>query len=182
MSSHSSIGETMKTKILQAVNDAIKAAEMLRTPEALQFIEGVATAIQGCYRNKKKLLIAGNGGSLCDAMHFAEELTGQFRKRRKPLPAMAFSDPGHMSCVSNDMGFEEVFSRNVEAFGKEGDIFIGLTTSGNSPNLIRAFEIAKKAKLTTVAFLGKTGGSLKGKADYEWIVEGFSTSDRSDRT
>jgi D-sedoheptulose 7-phosphate isomerase len=124
------------------------------------------------------LLIAGNGGSLCDAMHFAEELTGQFRKKRAALPAIALSEPGHLTCTANDMGYDEVFARGVEAFGKPGDLFVGLTTSGNSPNIVRAFEEAKKRGLKTVSFLGKSGGALKGVADFEMLIKNFNTSDR----
>ena len=164
--------------ILHSVEEVIKAASFLKREESLTFIEQAAEKIVDCYQNGGKLLIAGNGGSLCDAMHFAEELTGQFRKRRKALPAIALSDPGHMSCVSNDMGFNMVFSRGVEALGKPGDIFIALTTSGNSPNLKAAIETAKSMGLTTLAFLGKDGGEMKGLTNLEWIVSGFPFSDR----
>ena len=111
-------------------------------------------------------------------MHFAEELTGFFRKKRIALPAIALSDPGHLTCVSNDLGFESVFSRSVEALGAPGDLFIALTTSGNSPNLIQAVQMAKSKQLRTIAFLGKTGGEMKGQCDLEWIVSGFTFSDR----
>jgi D-sedoheptulose 7-phosphate isomerase len=124
------------------------------------------------------LLIAGNGVSLCDAMNFAEELTGQFRKKRPALPAIALADPSHMSCVGNDFGFDAIFSRGVEAFGKKEDIFIGLSTSGNSSNIIQAFAEAKKIGMETIAFLGKEGGRLKGVADLELIITGFAHSDR----
>lgn len=164
--------------ILQSVDDAIAAAKSLKTPEGLLFIEEVAESITACFQSGHKILIAGNGGSLCDAMHFAEELTGQFRKLRPALPAMALADPGHLSCVANDMGFESVFARGVEAFGQVGDIFIALTTSGNSANLIAAAEMGKSRGLQTIAFLGKTGGKMKGLCDLEWIVSGFPYSDR----
>lgn len=141
-------------------------------------MESTAKAIADAYQKGNKVLIAGNGGSLCDAAHFAEELTGQFRSKRAALPAIALNDPGHITCVGNDYGFDEIFARGVEAFGNEGDIFIGLTTSGNSPNIIRAFEEAKKRNLKTIAFLGKEGGALKGKADLEMIISGFPYSDR----
>src|SRR5271167_4691406 len=107
----------MEKKILQAVEDGIKAIELLKAPEGLQFIQNAARLMADCFRQGNKLLIAGNGGSLCDAMHFAEEMTGQFRAPRRALPALALTDPSHMSCVANDMGFEAVFARGVEAFG-----------------------------------------------------------------
>jgi D-sedoheptulose 7-phosphate isomerase len=168
----------MQTEIEQAITDAVKAIEFLRSSESLAFIEQASVAIATCFQNGGKVLIAGNGGSLCDAMHFAEELTGQFRDKRKALPALAFADPGHMSCVANDMGFDEVFARNVEAFGNVGDLFIALTTSGNSSNLIKAVATAKAMGLKTISFLGKTGGKLRGESDLEWIVPGFTYSDR----
>jgi D-sedoheptulose 7-phosphate isomerase len=162
----------------RSLDDAIKAAEFLKRPESVAFIEQASELIAACYRNKRKVLIAGNGGSLCDAMHFAEELTGQFRGKRPALAAIALSDPSHMSCVANDMGFDEVFSRGVEALGCEGDVFVALTTSGNSPNIVRAVYAAKQKGLSTVSFLGKAGGALKGHSDLEWIVSGFPYSDR----
>ena len=168
----------MRDAILKSVRKGIDAITTLTSVEGLKFIENVAWATIDCYRKGGKLLIAGNGGSLCDAMHFAEELTGYFRKARKALPALALADPGHLTCVGNDIGFEEVFARGVEAHGKKGDLFIALTTSGNSENLVRAVKEAKKKELTTVGFLGKTGGFLKGHCDYEWIVSGFEYSDR----
>ena len=146
----------MKESILQSVNDAIRAAMALKSREGLLFIEKAAERIAACYESGHKILIAGNGGSLCDAMHFAEELTGQFRKLRPALPAIALADAAHLSCVANDMGYEAVFARGVEAFGQAGDIFIALTTSGNSANLIKAAETARDKGLFTIAFLGKT--------------------------
>lgn len=168
----------MQESILRSVRQAVEAIQFLEKKESLDFIEKAQKMICSCYRKNKKLLVCGNGGSLCDAMHFTEELTGQFRKRRKAFGAIALSDPGHMSCVANDMGFLEVFARGVEALGQEEDILILLSTSGSSENLLRALEVAKERKLKTIAFLGKTGGKLKGLADLEWIVKGFETSDR----
>jgi D-sedoheptulose 7-phosphate isomerase len=168
----------MKNEILKSVEEAIRAANALKEPHALHFIEAAAKLISECFQKKGKLLIAGNGGSLCDAMHFAEELTGQFRKFRPALPAIALADPGHLSCVANDMGFESVFSRGVEALGQPGDVFIAMTTSGNSENLVLAAKTAKQKGLNTVAFLGKTGGKMRGLCDLEWILSGFPFSDR----
>ena len=167
----------MRQEIELAALDAVRAAEYLQHTSSLAFIEETSSAIAECFASGGKILIAGNGGSLCDAMHFAEELTGQFRGRRPALPALTLSDPGHLSCVANDMGFDAVFSRGVEAFGRPGDIFIA-TTSGNSQNLINAVSEARKKSLKTIAFLGKTGGALRGLCDLEWIVSGFDYSDR----
>lgn len=164
--------------ILKAIESGIKAVQQLTLPLHIQFIENSAQMIADCYRQGGKLIIAGNGGSLCDAAHFAEELTGQFRLPRAALPAIALNDPGFITCTANDFGFETVFARGVAAFGKKGDVFVGLTTSGNSVNLIKAFEVAKQKELNTIAFLGKGGGKLKGVADLEIIIQDFSTSDR----
>ncbi len=165
-------------EIESSVSDAIAAIQYLKREESLDFISNASDLIAQCFDRGGKLLIAGNGGSLCDAMHFAEELTGLFREKRKALPALVLSDSGHMSCVANDLGFEHVFSRGVEAFGNSSDIFIALTTSGNSDNLYRAVLTAKEKGLKTVSFLGKTGGKMKGLSDLEWIVSGFRYSDR----
>jgi len=168
----------MRTEIETAVSDTIRAAQFLQLPESLKFIEEASILIADCFREEGKLLIAGNGGSLCDAMHFAEELTGVFREKRKALPALALSDPGHMSCVGNDLGYAEIFARSVEAFGQPGDVLVVLTTSGNSENITKAVLTAKERGLKTVAFLGKSGGKLRGLCDLEWIITGFKYSDR----
>ncbi len=165
-------------KILDSIEDIIRAAHLLKTPEVVEFIEKSSHMITDCFKSEGKILVAGNGGSLCDAMHFAEELTGLYRNKRPALPAIALSDPGHMSCVGNDLGYDHVFSRAVEALGKKGDVLVLLTTSGNSPNLIKAAQAAKEKGLSVIAFLGKTGGKMKGMGDLEWIVSGFSYSDR----
>jgi len=168
----------MREPIKKSVKEAIQAMEALASDEGLEFIEKLSWMVIDTYRQGGKLLIAGNGGSLCDAMHFAEEMTGFFRARRQALPAIALSDPGHMSCVANDLTYDDVFARGVEAYGKKGDMFIALTTSGNSENLIRAVKASQKRGLKTAAFLGKTGGKMKGLCDLEWIVSGFKYSDR----
>lgn len=165
-------------QILRSVRQSIQAMEQLLQPQNLHFIEQAAYMIAHSFSQGNKLIIAGNGGSLCDATHFVEELTGFFRQKRPALPAIALSDGGHLTCVGNDLGFEWVFARGIEAYGKPDDIFIGLSTSGKSPNIVKAFEVAQKQQLKTIAFLGKTGGVLKGIADLEIIIDGFETSDR----
>ena len=168
----------MQKEIEYAVDEAIRAIILLKEEKSMSFIENASQLIAECFTKGGKLLIAGNGGSLCDAMHFAEELTGQFRYARKALPAIALSDPGHLSCTANDMGFDFVFARAIEALAKPEDLFIALTTSGNSINLFKAMLKEKKKGLKTIAFLGKTGGKLKGMSDLEWVVSGFEFSDR----
>lgn len=164
--------------LLSSIEEAVRAIETLKESHSLAFLTRAQRLIVDCFKKGNKLLIAGNGGSLCDAMHFAEELTGIFRHKRQALPAIALSCPGHLTCTANDIGYRDVFARGVEAFGKPGDIFIALTTSGNSANLIQAVSIAKSLGLSTISFLGKTGGVLKGMSDLEWIVAGFPYSDR----
>ena len=168
----------MRKNIELAVQDAVRAISFMQESVSIDFMESVSKEIIATYQAGGKIIIAGNGGSLCDAMHFAEEMTGYFRKRRKALPAISLSDPGHITCVGNDTSFDDIFSRGVEAHGNSGDVFIALTTSGNSKNLAQAIIKANEMELKTVAFLGKTGGSIKGTADLEWIVDGFTFSDR----
>jgi D-sedoheptulose 7-phosphate isomerase len=129
------------------------------------------------FRAERKVLICGNGGSACDAAHFAEELTGRFRKDRPPLAAVACTDAGHITCTANDYGFEEIFARWVTALGKQGDVLIVLSTSGNSPNIRRAIDAAKEKGMTPVALLGRGGGKTKSACDLEIIVPG-SNSER----
>lgn len=120
----------------------------------------------------------GNGGSMCDAMHFAEELSGRFRHERSALPAIAISDPSHMSCVANDYGFDFVFSRFLEAIGKRDDVLLAISTSGNSNNIINAVKIAKEKGIKTIALTGKNGGKLANLCDVEIRVPNTEFSDR----
>ncbi|QYK49600.1 MAG: D-sedoheptulose 7-phosphate isomerase [Phycisphaeraceae bacterium] len=140
-------------------------------------ISGIAGLLAGRFREGGKVLICGNGGSLADAVHFAEELTGRFRDDRPALPAIAIAEPGHITCTANDYGFERIFSRAVEALGREGDVLIALSTSGNSANIVLAVEAARSRKMATVALLGRGGGRLKGVCDHEIIAPGL-TADR----
>jgi len=111
-------------------------------------------------------------------MHFAEEWTGRFRKDRSALSAIAFSDPSQLTCIANDFGYDEVFARSVEAYGKKGDLLVAITTSGNSPNILRAIEVAKKKGVVTVGLLGKGGGKTKEQVDIPIVVPKATTSDR----
>lgn len=125
-----------------------------------------------------KILSAGNGGSHCDAMHFAEELSGRYRDNRPALAAIAISDPSHITCVGNDYGFEFIFSRQVEALGRPGDVLLGISTSGNSANILAAIKAAKAIGMKTILLSGKDGGKMKGLADAEIIVPHFGYADR----
>lgn len=122
-------------------------------------------------KNEGRILSCGNGGSMSDAMHFAEELTGRYRKDRPALAAMSMSDPTHMTCVGNDFGFEHIFSRHLDAWGRKGDVLLAISTSGNSKNVINAVEAAKKKGIKTVGLLGKTGGELKSLVDVSIVVD-----------
>ncbi len=145
--------------------------------EQLPRVQLFADKLAATFRAGCKAMSCGNGGSMSDAMHFAEEWSGRYRKERPPLPAIAFSDPGHMSCVANDYGFAEIFARQVRALGKEGDLLLLLSTSGNSPNMLRAAEEARACGVTTVGLLGKGGGALLPLCDLPILVPG-NTSDR----
>ena len=166
--------ESIRNSYLTAF-ETIKA--FVENEENIEKTEKISQELALAYKNGKKSLIAGNGGSNCDAMHFAEEFTGRFRRDRKALPSISISDSSHITCVGNDYGFDFIFAKGVEAFGQEGDFFFGISTSGNSKNVIEAVKMAKEKNLKTVVLLGKDGGKLKGKCDYEFIIPG-KTSDR----
>ncbi|EGQ8012490.1 D-sedoheptulose 7-phosphate isomerase [Vibrio cholerae] len=141
-------------------------------------IEAAAKLIADSFKQGGKVLSCGNGGSHCDAMHFAEELTGRYRENRPGYPGIAISDPSHLSCVSNDFGYDYVFSRYVEAVGAKGDVLFGLSTSGNSGNILKAIEAAKAKGMKTIALTGKDGGKMAGLADVEIRVPHFGYADR----
>jgi D-sedoheptulose 7-phosphate isomerase len=126
----------------------------------------------------KKLISCGNGGSMSDAMHFAEELSGRFREERQAIPAISISDPSHITCTANDYGFDEIFSRYIEALGKEGDVLLAISTSGNSKNIINAATKGKKRGMKIVALTGKDGGELAKISDVEIRVPHSGYSDR----
>jgi D-sedoheptulose 7-phosphate isomerase len=159
-----------------------QAAEVLQKfigdPANLQQIEKASNAIAESIRQGGKVISCGNGGSHCDAMHFAEELTGKYREPRKAIPAICISDPSHISCVSNDYGYEFVFSRYLEALGNKGDVLLGISTSGNSANIIRAAETAREKGMKVIILSGKDGGKLAPLADIELRVPHFGYADR----
>ena len=163
---------------LTALNDAqATLATFLNDPAQIEKCGKFSAMLTETFNSDGKLFTCGNGGSHCDAMHFAEEFTGRYRKDRKPLGALALGDASHVTCVSNDYGFEHIFSRQLEGLARKGDMLVGLSTSGNSPNVIKAFESAKAMGIRTVALLGKDGGKLAPMADLSIVIKA-STSDR----
>ena len=153
-------------------------AAFLSDGSQLGAVERFASAAEETLRSGGLLMSCGNGGSMCDAMHFAEEWTGRFRSDRAPLPALSFSDPSHLTCIANDFGYDEVFAREVAAYGKEGDLLVAISTSGNSPNVIRACEVARERGVKVVGLLGKGGGKMLPLVDIPIIVPEATTSDR----
>lgn len=150
----------------------------LTKPENISAIEEASRLIAEAVKSGGKVISCGNGGSHCDAMHFAEELTGRYRENRKAIPAICVSDPSHISCVSNDFGYEFVFSRYLEALGNKGDVMLGISTSGNSANIIRAAQTAKQKEMKVIILSGKDGGKLAPYADVEIRVSHFGYADR----
>ena len=144
--------------------------------------ERIETAVQkivASFQQGGKIIACGNGGSHCDAMHFAEELTGRYRDDRKALPALAISDSSHITCVGNDYGYDFIFSRFVEAHGKAGDVLLGISTSGNSPNIINALNKARELGMFTIALTGKDGGKIKDLCDLEIRAPKSDYADRA---
>ncbi|MFJ5337281.1 D-sedoheptulose 7-phosphate isomerase [Pectobacterium sp. CHL-2024] len=144
----------------------------------IQSIQNAAVLLANAFKAGGKVISCGNGGSHCDAMHFAEELTGRYRENRPGYPAIAISDPSHLSCVSNDFGYDFVFSRYVESLGREGDVLLGISTSGNSGNIIKAIAAAKVKGMKVITLTGKDGGKMAGSADVEIRVPHFGYADR----
>lgn len=141
--------------------------QFLRDEYNILKIAEAAEVMLSSIKSGGKIISCGNGGSMCDAMHFAEELTGRFRENRKPIAALSISDSSHISCVGNDYGFDEIFSRYVEAIGNKSDVLLAISTSGNSKNVIKAVEVAKAKGMKIVALTGKDGGLLASLADVE---------------
>ena len=165
--------------IRDELNQAIDVlANFISNDENLKQIQQAAILIANSFKQGGKVLSCGNGGSHCDAMHFAEELTGRFRDNRPSYPAIAISDVSHISCVGNDYGFDSIFSRYVEGVGQKGDVLLGISTSGNSTNVIKAIEAAKQKGMKIITLTGKDGGKMNGLADVDIRVPQFGYADR----
>ena len=161
-----------------ALEDAHRTlTTFMNDPEQKKNCAKFSELLTQTFKKGGKLFVCGNGGSHCDSMQFATEFTARFRKDRVPLGALALGDPSHLTCVSNDFGFEEVFSRQVRGLVRTGDIVVGISTSGNSENVIRAINAAKEIGASTGALLGKDGGKLKSMVDVA-IVVAAKTPDR----
>lgn len=166
-------------EIIAELQEAQKVLnDFISSEENIKNIEQVADLMADAIKNGKKIISCGNGGSHCDAMHFAEELSGRYRDDRKSLAAIAISDPSHISCVGNDYGFDYIFSRFIEGLGNTGDVLLGISTSGNSKNIINATQAAREKGMKIVIFSGKDGGKLGGLADVEIRVPHFGYADR----
>ena len=169
----------MKDLILKELNEARNVIDNFIADEVtINAINEAAEIMIECIRNEGKIISCGNGGSMSDAMHFAEELTGKFRDERSPIPAISISDPSHITCVGNDYGFDAIFSRYIESIGKNGDTLLAISTSGNSANVIRAAEEANKKGIKVISLTGKDGGELANLSDIEIRDPHLGYSDR----
>ena len=168
-------GDVIKQELLQA-SDVLD--DFLRDEQNLIAIEKAAQLFSDAFKSGGKAISCGNGGSHCDAMHFAEEMTGRFRDDREPLPAMAISDPSHISCVSNDFGYDQVFARFIKAIATDKDVLLAISTSGKSSNIIEAIKLAKDMGVKVVALTGNGGGKIKDMVDVEIRVPHFGYADR----
>ncbi len=170
----------MYLELIQSeLSDAAKVLHTFISDDTnLKKIEQAAQLMAEVLHQDGKILSCGNGGSHCDAMHFAEELTGRYRENRPGYAGIAISDPSHLSCVSNDFGYEFVFSRYLEAVGRRGDVLLAISTSGNSANVLRAMQVAKEKGIHCVALTGKDGGKMAAMADVEIRVPHFGYADR----
>lgn len=167
--------DSVKNNFLEAqkvLNDFISDEKNFRK------IEESGKILVKAIKNGNKAISCGNGGSMCDAMHFAEEMTGRFRENRKPLPAISISDSSHISCVGNDFGYDKIFSRYVEAIGQKGDVLLAISTSGNSKNILEAIKAARKNKMKVIGLTGKGGGTMKDLCDIEIRAPFSKYSDR----
>ena len=167
-------------RIKQNFSEAHSALQkFMNDEEQLKKIAEAGTILVESLRNGNKIISCGNGGSMCDAMHFAEELSGRFRNDRKPLPAVSISDASHISCVANDYGYDFVFSRYVEALGNKGDVLFAISTSGNSKNILNACDAARKNGVKIISLTGKDGGKLAALSDIEIRAPHSEYSDRA---
>ena len=166
----------MHTIVLTAFADSARVKQQFAYDHADRIVQ-VATLIANTFQNGNKVLLFGNGGSSTDAAHIAAEFVGRYKRERMPLPAIALAtDMAAITCIANDYGYEELFARQVRAHGRQGDVAIGISTSGNSPNVLKGVEAARGCGLTTIAWTGANGGKLAGLVDYSFVVPSTVTS------
>ena len=169
----------LRNLIQQQFEEAQQTLVNFQSEANFSLIAQAVAVMSQSIENGGKIISCGNGGSMCDAMHFAEELSGRFRDNRRALAAISISDPSHLSCVSNDYGYDFVFSRFIEGLGQENDVLLGISTSGNSKNVILAVEAAKAKGMKTIVLTGKDGGKLAGLADIEIRAPHSNFADRA---
>ncbi|MBN2166384.1 MAG: D-sedoheptulose 7-phosphate isomerase [Marinilabiliaceae bacterium] len=167
--------ELIKNSLREA-EDVLKA--FVSDDQNIERIQLAAILMVETMQNGGKIISCGNGGSMSDAMHFAEELSGRFRNDRKAMPVFSISDPTHITCVGNDYGFDSIFSRYIEGVGKKGDLLLGISTSGNSLNVLKAAETATGKGMKVISLTGKDGGKLKNMSDININVSHYKYSDR----
>ncbi|QCI17073.1 D-sedoheptulose 7-phosphate isomerase [Buchnera aphidicola (Aphis helianthi)] len=168
-----------KTTIYFELNNALNVLKnFLENKEQIKNIEKSAILISEAFKNKNKVISCGNGGSHCDSVHFAEELTGMYREKRSGYPAIPISDTGHISAVGNDFGYDYIFSRYIESIGNPNDILLAISTSGNSNNIINAIKTAHQKKMKVISLTGNNGGKIKKLSDIEICVPHYGYSDR----
>jgi len=168
-----------ENQIVDQFSQALEILQIFNNSENIKKITKAGDIMASSIKSGGKIISCGNGGSMCDAMHFAEELTGRFRDDRPSIPALSISDPSHISCVGNDYGFEFIFSRYVESVGSKGDVLLAISTSGNSKNVINAINVAKEKGMLVVGLTGKTGGAMADLCDIEIRAPHSDYADRA---
>ncbi|NRA10456.1 MAG: D-sedoheptulose 7-phosphate isomerase [Crocinitomicaceae bacterium] len=168
-----------ENQIADQFSEALEILQIFNNSKNITKITSAGDIMANSLKNGGKIISCGNGGSMCDAMHFAEELTGRFRDDRPSIPALSISDPGHITCVGNDYGFDSIFSRYIEGVGKSGDVLLAISTSGNSKNIINAINAAKEKGMLVVGLTGKTGGEMASLCDVEIRAPHSEYADRA---
>ena len=166
-------------QITDQFSQAAEILQIFNTPENIRKIVNAGEIMVTAIKNGGKIISCGNGGSMCDAMHFAEELTGRFRDDRRSIAAVSISDPSHITCVGNDYGFDYIFSRYIEGVGNKNDVLLGISTSGNSKNVLNAIDAAKKKGMKVIGLTGKSGGEMASLCDVEIRAPKSEYADRA---
>lgn len=168
-----------KKLIFKEFNESIKLSKkFIQDKKNIDLIYKASQLLAQTFKSDKKVISCGNGGSMCDAIHFAEELSGKYRNNRKGLPAIAISDSSYITCVSNDFNYNIIYERYIETLGKKNDVLLAISTSGNSVNIIKAIQAAKKKNMHIITLTGNSGGKIKNMGDIEIIVPHYGFADR----